>query len=56
VDKNKQPKKIWGMSQIEGEWYRVQRDESFKESLKEWEESNVWPNRGLELENIYFSG
>jgi len=43
---------MWKMSQTEGLTWRVQRGESFKESLKELEGSKVWPNLSREKVEI----
>jgi len=42
------------MSLTEGMMCRVQRGESFKESLEEWKESKVWPNLSREKEKIEY--
>jgi len=42
------------ISQSIGSLWSMQRGESFKDSLKEWEGSSVWPKRRRENEDMLF--
>lgn len=55
-DKVGQSNRRLEMSQTEGLSWRVQRRESFMESLKEWKGINVRPNLSQEEEDIEIFG